>query len=97
MYDKSEVLPVSRRNKKIHHAYIDTGSYFPTIEVYGSGKVMLHGCQALLDFSEECLGFCMKKGQILIYGRQLRLVDYCDQTAIICGEILRIELADGGN
>lgn len=83
------------RKRKQNLALWDIGEWLPLFEVYRCGRMILHDCRALSDLAEDCLGFQMKKGRILIYGSDLRLADYCEETAVITGRIERIELISG--
>ena len=84
-----------KRRKRQFAAVWEGCGFLPLIEVHRSGKTVIYGCKAMSDFSEECLGFKTAEGQILLFGCSLRLLDYCNETAVVVGKILRIEWVDG--
>ncbi len=88
---------MSKRRKKRSLAIWSGCDWLPMIEVHRSGKTVLYGCKSMSEFSDECMGFSTPEGEIMIYGPTLTLLDYCDETAVISGKILRIELIGGIN
>ncbi len=70
------------------------GEWFALIEIYRHGKMVLHDCKSLSDFSENRLGFVTKQGRILIDGSALPLISYHDGVAVVVGRIQRISFAD---
>lgn len=82
---------MKKRRKRQFAAVWEGCGFLPLIEVHRSGKTVIYGCKAMLDFSEECMEFRTVGGRIAVSGNALRLYDYCDETAVIVGEVFKIE------
>ncbi len=90
--EKNEKREKSEKAYGLPQKLLDEFFFLPVLEYYRTGRIVLHHCAGLCDFTKECLGFTVEKSQIFIYGSELKLIDYFEDTAEISGNILRIEI-----
>ncbi len=76
--------------KRGNLSVLDIGEWFALIEVYRHGRMVLHDCKALSDFSSARLGFVTGVGNITIDGERLQLINYSEGVAVVSGVIQSI-------
>ena len=96
LFNENEIVEIADRHHRRKRRELSPGSFLPMVEWYENGKLLLTGCTGLSDFSEDCLGFYVRKGRIVISGSGLQLCGYTGGSAMIAGEIRQAELFPAG-
>lgn len=67
-------------------------------ELTGRRRLMIQGCDRILDFGERCIRLSMREGEVremAIQGESLRCLSYYPDAIVIVGVIEHIELLGG--
>ena len=59
--------------------------------IFGDGAIYLENVCSILNYTCEEIALCLKKGGLIITGKNLFVKKYCVGDLVICGKIKSIE------
>lgn len=81
--------------RRLRAAYKEELSLGCRGELTGRRRLMIQGCESILDYDETCIRLCVRSGELeemVICGKELLCQSYHPDAIVIVGEIGRIEL-----
>ena len=60
-------------------------------EIFSNKKVILEGCQSIVDYQSDYLKLKLKKGFLNIFGTNFLITDFDNEKIVIKGNIVSIE------
>lgn len=91
MKEHTKVYAVGQRMEQCLD--LPTGALTPTtrMEVSGNRRIVIEGCQGILEYSEDCIRLRVCEGVLRLFGRQLCMNCLNPSCAVISGKIVSLE------
>ena len=66
----------------------------PQIEIFGSGKIEIDGCEGIYEYTDDYLKLRLKNGALLICGKNFDILTFENKAITVKGNIKSIEFCD---
>ncbi len=65
----------------------------PHIEMFGSGKIQIDGCEGVYEYNSDYLKLRLKKGALIICGKDFDILTFENKLITVKGKITTVEFA----
>ena len=60
-------------------------------EIFSNKKIIIEGCQSIVDYQSDYIKLKLKKGFLNVYGNEFLITAFDDEKIVIKGNIMSIE------
>ena len=65
----------------------------PHIEIFGSGKIEIDGCEGVYEYNSDYLKLRLKKGTLIICGNDFDIITFENKVITVKGKITSLEFS----
>ena len=69
----------------------------PIIQIFSNKKIIIEGCYGINEYNNDIVKINLPKGQFIIFGRDLEIINMEEKTVIIKGVFYSFEFSGESN